>query len=208
MSILPLLATSLQRRDEVPNQELAKQIAAQKDKKAIQELVDNLQNNNSDIQHDCIKVLYEIGAINPSLITGYATNLMALLDHKNNRMQWGAMMAIYSITTENPQLVYAALPNIIACIDKGSVITKDYGVNILIALCAVKQYAANAFTLLIEQLISSPANQLPMYAEKAMPVIHDLNKERFINTLSARLGDIEKYSKRKRVEQVIKKLNK
>ncbi|MCB0545469.1 MAG: hypothetical protein KDC70_18225, partial [Saprospiraceae bacterium] len=60
MSILDKLSTSLNRRDEVPNQELAKKILKTKDKKAIKELAENLENKNKGIQSDCIKVLYEI----------------------------------------------------------------------------------------------------------------------------------------------------
>ena len=207
MSILPKLASSLDRRDEVPNQELAKQIATKKDKKSVQELIDNLNNKRKDIQNDCIKVLYEIGEINPSLISDYAKEFIALLEHKNNRLQWGAMTAINTITLENPKVIYASLIKIIAAADRGSVITKDYGVNILIKLCSLKQYADNAFSLLIEQLLSSPTNQLPMYAEKAMPLINDKNKALFIKTLTSRLDDIEKDTKRKRVEKVIKKFS-
>lgn len=207
MSVIPKLASSLDRRDEVPNQELAKQIATKKDKKAVKELIDNLNNKSKDIQNDCIKVLYEVGEINPSLISDYAKEFIALLDNKNNRLQWGAMTAINTITLENPKVIYASLVKIITAADRGSVITKDYGVNILIKLCSLKQYADNAFSLLIEQLLSSPTNQLPMYAEKAMPIINDKNKALFIKTLTSRLGDIEKDTKRKRVEKVIKKFS-
>ena len=35
MSVLPKLASSLDRRDEVPNRELAKEIVLTKDKKAV-----------------------------------------------------------------------------------------------------------------------------------------------------------------------------
>lgn len=206
MSVIPKLASSLDRRDEVPNQELAKQIASKKDKKSVKELVENLNNKSKDIQNDCIKVLYEIGEINPSLISDYAKEFIGLLDHKNNRLQWGAMTAINTITLENPKVVYGSLVKIITAADRGSVITKDYGVNILIKLCSIKQYADNAFSLLNEQLLSSPTNQLPMYAEKAMPIINDKNKTLFIKTLTSRLGDIEKDTKRKRVEKVIKKI--
>jgi hypothetical protein len=207
MSVIPKLASSLDRRDEVPNQELAKQIATKKDKKAVQELIDNLNNKSKDIQNDCIKVLYEVGELNPSLISDYAKDFIALLDNKNNRLQWGAMTAINTITLENPKVIYASLVKIISAADRGSVITKDYGVNILIKLCSLKQYADNAFSLLIEQLLSSPTNQLPMYAEKAMPIINDKNKTLFIKTLTSRVGDIEKDTKRKRVEKVIKKFS-
>ena len=207
MSVLDKLATSLNRRDEIPNQELAKQIAKKKDVKAIRELIDNLANKNKDIQNDCIKVLYEIGAINPSLIADYAKNFIALLDHKNNRLQWGGMTAINAITLENPKMIYASLGKIIAAADKGSVITKDYAVNILIDLCSIKQYAEKSFSLLNEQLMESATNQLPMYAERTMPIINDKNKKMFVATLSKRLGDIDKDSKRKRLENVIKKIS-
>lgn len=208
MSVIPKLASSLDRRDEVPNQELAKQIANKKDKNSVKELIDNLNHKSKDIQNDCIKVLYEIGEINPSLISDYAKEFIALLDHKNNRLQWGAMTAINTITLENPKVVYGSLTKIIEAADKGSVITKDYGVNILIKLCSIKQYADNAFSLLFEQLLTSPTNQLPMYAERAMPIINDKNKALFIKTLTSRLDDIEKDTKRKRVEKVIKKFSK
>ena len=117
------------------------------------------------------------------------------------------MTALHTITLENPKVIYAGLGKIIAAADRGSVITKDYAVNILITLCSIKNYASNAFSLLIEQLKGSPVNQLPMYAEKAMPVINDNNKLLFIKTLVSRLDDIEKDTKRKRVEKVIKKFS-
>ncbi len=58
MNVIQKLASSLNRRDEVPNQELAKQIAGKNDKKAVKELIDNLANKSRDIENDCIKVLY------------------------------------------------------------------------------------------------------------------------------------------------------
>ncbi len=63
---------------------------------------------------------------------------------------------------------------------------------ILIKLCSLEKYAAVAFSLFNEQLLKSPTNQLPMYAENAMPIITEKNKEKFIKTLSSRLPDIEK----------------
>ena len=119
MNIINKLASSLNRRDEVLNQELAKQIAAKNDAKAVQELMDNLNNKNKDIQNDCIKVLYEIGESKPLLIAEYANNFVDLLDNKNNRLQWGAMTAINTITPENPKAVYSSLPKIVAAANQG-----------------------------------------------------------------------------------------
>ena len=146
MTIIDKLATTLNRRDEIPNQELAKKIADSNDKKAVKELFENLYNKNKDIQNDCIKVIYEIGTLKPKLIAGFADDLVTLLDNKNNRLQWGAMTALNTITNENPKVIYSALAKIIAVADKGSVITNYHCVNILIKLGATKEYADNAFS--------------------------------------------------------------
>lgn len=208
MSILNKIATALGRRDEVPNQELARQIASKNDNAAVKELIENLHNKSKDIQHDCIKVLYEIGEIKPALIAAFVRDFLFLLDHKNNRLQWGAMHALDVITSENPKLIYASLNKIIASAEKGSVITRDHAVNILIKLAAIKAYAADAFSLLNEQLISSPINQLAMYAERAMPIINEKNKTVFIKTLNTRMNDLEKESQVKRIQKVIKQVSK
>ena len=208
MSVINQLASSLQRRDEAPNMELAANIAAAKNKAAVKELITHLAGKNKDIRNDCIKVLYETGHIAPELIAPYLQDFVALLSHKDNRLQWGAMTALDAITAEAPGAIYDVLPEILAAADSGSVITKDHAVNILIRLAGIKDCAADIFPLLNEQLLSSPVNQLPMYAENALPVIDDSNRAVFVATLTARLADIEKESKRKRVEKVIKKAGK
>jgi len=208
MTIISKLASSLNRRDEVPNQELAKQIAKANDTKAVKELFENLRNKSKDIQHDCIKVIYETGMLKPDLVAGYIRELLALLTHKNNRLQWGAMIALHIIVNEDPKAIYAALPKIMDAADKGSVITNDHCIGILIKMCSVKKYAADAFALLNERLKKSPGNQLPMYAENALPIINETNKAAFIQTLQSKLGNIEKDTKRARVEKIIKKLTK
>jgi|SRR3954464_12508016 HEAT repeat protein len=207
MSVLSKLASALNRKDEVPNQELAKQLASKADRKAIQELIENLTNKSSAIQSDCIKVLYEIGERKPQLIAEYVKEFIALLDNKNNRLQWGAMTALSSIALEAPKIVNAGISKILSVSNNGSVIAKDHAVNILIKLSSIKPYNETAFPLLIKELLKSPTNQLPMYAEKAMPVINEKNKRLFIKTLSSRLDDIEKDTKRKRVEKVIQKFS-
>jgi hypothetical protein len=206
MSIINQLASSLDRRDEIPNQELAKRIIENNDNNAIQELVNHLKDKNKNIQNDCIKVLYEVGEQKPEMIAGHAQIFIDLLDNKSNRLVWGAMTAIDCITLDEPKTVYPVLKKLIDIADNGSVITRDHLVSILIKLASKKEYAEDAFSLLDEQLMICPTNQLPMYAENLMPIINDHNKRVFITTLSSRLPEIEKESKRKRVEKVIKKL--
>ena len=207
MPVIEKLASSLNRRDEKPNQELAKKIADKKDKAAVKELILLLQHKSKDIQFDCIKVLYEIGELQPSLIKEYTNNFIDLLESKHNRNIWGAMHALDCITPEDPKQIYSNLSKIMDAAEKGSVITKDHAVAILIKLCTVKQYAENVFVLVIELLKHCPTNQLPMYAENAMGIINEKNKTVFIKTLRSRLDEIEKETKRKRVEKVIKKIS-
>lgn len=204
MTILDKLATSLDRRDEVPNQELAIRIAGAGDQRAVQELVENLAHKNKNIQSDCIKVLYEIGERRPELIAKYYKDFAKLLLSKNNRLVWGAMTALDSIASIEPKGVYGALAQILASVDIGSVITRDHAVGILVKLASQKQYASNVEPLLIEQLMSSPNNQFPMYAEKALAVINKTNKKRFEDVMTRRLQGLEKDSQKKRVEKVLK----
>src|SRR5512147_2818588 len=101
MSVLDKLAHSLGRRDEVPNQELARDLAARKDKAGIHEIAENLWNKDRNIQADCIKVLYEVGYMEPKLIADYAEDFAKLLRSKNNRLVWGGMTALAAVAKVN-----------------------------------------------------------------------------------------------------------
>ncbi|WP_353720692.1 hypothetical protein [Dyadobacter sp. 676] len=206
MSVLSRLASSLNRRDEVPNQELAAEIVQNADEAAVKELVDGLDHRRKDVRHDCIKVLYEIGAQRPGLIAGYARTFVSLLDDKSNRMQWGAMTALNTIALERPDVVFEAIPGLAAVAGKGSVITRDNFVAILTKLAGIPGYSEAALLLLNEQMLGCPSNQLPMYAENALLVMAGALRQEFVRTLTSRLADFEKESKRKRVEKVLKRL--
>jgi hypothetical protein len=208
MSVIDKLAWATGNRDEVANIGLAKQIAKKNDKGAVAELVENLTAKNAAIRSDCIKALYELGELKPELIAPYEKDFLKLLTGKDNRLQWGAMTALSCICKVSPKTIYKSLTAIMDAADHGTVITNDRVVRILITLTAEKQFADNTFTLLIDKLKSCPDNQLPMYAEQAMEIINDKNKAPFIKVLQSRLDGIEKESKRKRVEKVIKKLSK
>lgn len=207
MSVLDKLATSLNRRDEVPNQELARRIVSRRDTAAIQELIDNLNHKNKGIQNDCIKVLYEIGGANPDLIAKYYKNFGKLLESKNNRMVWGAMTALDTIALKEPKGVHGMLSRILKTADtSGSVIARDHAVGILAKMGTLKPYKSNCGALLIEQLMSCPDNQFPMYVEKAFPVIDAEHSKRFRQVIEKRALEFEKDSQKKRVAKVLKKL--
>lgn len=207
MSVLNRLASANGIRNAEPNKELASELIKSKDKKAIKELVENLHHKDKNIQSDCIKVLYEIGEQKPELIADYDKEFLELLHHKNNRLVWGAMTALDCIAAINPKEMFKHLSTILDVADKGSVITKDHGVGILIKLSKEKAYTDDTLILLLDLMRSAATNQLPKYAEDAISAISDKHKKDFVKVLSSRLNDFDKETKKVRLEKVIKKLS-
>jgi lipoate-protein ligase A len=59
---------------------------------------------------------------------------------------------------------------------------------------------------LLDQFKDCPTNQLPKYAEDSFSIVSEKFKPKFVKTLQSRLSEIEKDTKKKRVEKIIKKL--
>lgn len=200
------LASVLGRRDEEPNILLAQEIAQNNDKNAIEELFQLIQGKQKDLQNDSIKVLYEIGEISPQMISPYCNDFMDALISKNNRLQWGAMTALKTISLLEADHIANNIMTLENAVEQGSVITRDNYVAILTNLISLPPYQELAFNAIIKQLSQCPTNQLAMYAELVSTKIKSPYSKKFTETLSGRLEEIEKDSKRKRVEKVIKKI--
>ena len=204
MSILNRLAHLLGRRDEIPNQELARELAAKKDKKGIREIAENLWNKDKNIQADCIKVLYEVGAIQPGLITGHTEDFVKCLRSKNNRLAWGGMMALVSVAKANPDSVFKHLDAIKKAKETGSVITVDNAISTLAHTAAAnKKYNEAIFPYLLQHLAGCRPKDVPQHSEKSIPALNGSNKAEFINILEKRLEDLSG-SGLSRVKKVIK----
>lgn len=134
MTYIEKIAYHVGHRDEVPNQELAALLAKEKNHKGIEEIASYLHDDNTSIQSDCIKVLYEIGYISPHLITKYADTFIDLLQSKSNRMVWGAMIALSTIAEDVPEDIWSHRQRIMELIETGTVITNVSGVKTLINL--------------------------------------------------------------------------
>lgn len=204
--MLSRLATSLGRRDEAPNQELATKIAGSGEAEAVKELVDNLSNKDKNIQSDCIKVLYEIGARDPRLIAAHCKEFGRLLTNKNNRLVWGGMSALDSIAAVDPKSIYSMLQEIVKAAGVGSVITHDHAVGILVKLVSIKEYAGACLPILLEQLKKCPDNQFPMYAEMSLQVASQSAKRELAKAIGVRLSGLRKESQRRRVEKALGRL--
>ncbi len=203
MSVISRLATSLGRRDDVPNQELAQELAASQARSDIQELVANLKNRDRKIQSDCIKVLYEIGYIAPELIAEYVEEFLGLLKSKNNRLVWGGMSALATIAGLKADILYGYRDEIKAAIEQGSVITVDRGIKALSVVAGQKEtYRAELLPWLLAHLKNCRPKDVPQRAEAILRAVDSESKEQFIEIIQSRMADMRP-SQEKRLRKVI-----
>lgn len=204
MSVLKKIAFYLGRRDEVPNQEVARELAQTQNKADIQEIAANLWNKDSNVQSDCLKVLYELGYLKPELVADYTADFIKLLKHKNNRMVWGSMIALGSVAGLRGDEIYAHLDEIKRVMADGSVITVDNGVKVLAEAAATSpERRAAIFPFLLQHLETCRPKEVPQHAEKILLAVDASNKEAFTRTLVKRMADTTA-SQTARLRKVIK----
>ena len=203
MSVIDRLASALGRRDDVPNQELAKELAVARAVDGIRELVANLQHPDRNIQSDCIKVLYEIGYIAPELIAEYVEEFLALLKSKNNRLVWGGMIALSTIAALKAPVLYVHRDEIERAIEKGSVITADRGVKALSVVASQgAEYRDTLFPYLLDHLAACRPKDVPLRAEAVLAAVDEGNKAAFIKVIGDRMTEMRP-SQVKRLQKVI-----
>ncbi|CAM3841470.1 hypothetical protein [Mesobacillus zeae] len=204
MSVVNLLASQLGRNDEEPNIELAHKLAKEENHAAIEEIIENLSCKDKKIQHDCIKVAYEIGQVKPELIGKYALNFIELLKSRNNRLVWGGMTALSTIAEAASETIMEHLDTLKSAMKIGSVITIDKGVLTLAKLAAVsKENNDMIFPFLLHHLENCRPKEIPQHSESTLFAVTNENKEEFLKVLRKR----EKYltvPQLKRVKKIYK----
>ena len=206
MSVLNKIAFYQNRRDEVPNQQLAKELAQTKNHVAIKEIAANLTNKNQNVQSDCLKVLYEIGYLKPELIAPYVDNFLSLLQSKNNRMVWGATIALATIADLKPQQIHKQLKTVTDAVDHGTLITVVWGVKALGKLAAADPtYKLEIMPFLTAQLKKCIPRDVPMHAESILPAIDAQNKQQILAVLETRKTEMTN-SQLTRLKKVVKQI--
>jgi hypothetical protein len=191
MSTLEKIAYFQGRRDEVPNQVLAKELAGEKDKEGIKEIAKNLENGNKNIRSDCLKVLYEIGYLDPALIAGYVGEFLKLLRAKDNRLVWGAMIGLASIASQRPKEVWASIDDVIRVTDSGTVISRMWGTRTLAQVAAADPiYRRKILPLLIHQLRTCIPRDVPTYSESILCAVDHEAKGEFLEVMESRCPEL------------------
>ena len=207
MSVLNEIAWFQHRRDEVPNQVLARKLAESGDTAGIAEIAANLENAETNIQSDCIKVLYETAYINPQVVAPYVDHFLALLKQRNNRMVWGGMIAIAAIARFKVNELIKNEAEIRKAMEEGSLITVDNAVKTLTTLAANDaDYRRQIFPYLLRHLEGSRALDFPRYAEVIACGVDEYNRIDFISVLEKRMPELGG-ARAIRVKKVLNKLS-
>jgi hypothetical protein len=206
--MLEKLACKLGRNDEAPNIELAESLCKNKDTAGIGEIAGGLKGNDKAIANDCIKVLYEIGERNPSLIAEYADDFISLLSSKSNRLVWGGMTALSTIADLVPDIIYRKINIVLSAFHHGSVITVDNSVTVLAKLCrSNKVYKDRLFPLLLEHLQTCRPREVAQHAErisicvgkddmKELFGILDMRRDYLLSSQKSRITKLENHLKK------------
>ena len=192
LSVLEKIAFYRNRRDEVPNQELARELAETENMEGIKEIAQNLWHKNKSVQSDCLKVLYEIGYLKPDLISNYVDEFLKLLKSKNNRMVWGAMIGLSTIAEKKTEEIWVHINDVIDAVEQGSLITVVWGIKTLARVASKdKKYNEFIFPILIKKLKKSIPRDLPLHAESIYPAVDSENKKEFIAVLDSRKSELK-----------------
>lgn len=204
MTILQRIAYFQGRRDEVPNQELAQELVDTKDNEGIREIVAGLGHQDANVRSDCIKVLYEVGYRDPTLVAAYAPDVLKLLRSKDNRLVSGAMIALSTVASLKPDELFQQRAAILQAMAEDSVITVDAAVKTLATVaCARDEYRRELLPHRLEHLSTCRPKDVPQHAESTLPAVNAQHSAEFVPVLERRLPDLSG-TQAKRVTKAIR----
>jgi len=201
------IAYSKGRRDEVPNQELARALARTRDTVGIAEIAKGLHHPTPAVRSDCIKVLYEIGYLRPELIAPYVSEFLELLTERNNRLVWGGMIALATISSRRAPEIWDQIDPVMETIERGTLITQIWGTRVLSGVAStLPKSRPRVLPALAARIETCDPRDLPLHAEGALPGVDELNRGTFAAILAGRLDELSEAQAR-RVRIVIRKLD-
>jgi hypothetical protein len=198
------------RRDRTPNLDLARDLVARDDTTGIREIAENMWNDNKNIHSDCMNVMYEIGRIDPNLITPYAVDFIKFLKSKHHNMVLGAITALAEIAKVKPDFIFKHLDEIKKIKETSSDnIAVDKSISALAHTAAADgEYSKTIFPYLLQHLLACHHREVPEHAERILPAVNENNNAEFIKTLEKRLDEISgsDFTRLKKIIRIAEKL--
>ncbi len=206
MNIVDRFSSSLDQRDQGPNEVIAQQVADENNLTLLGEVIQVIHSSASvRIKNDAVMVLMALSRINAAHLKEYVDLLVGILTSKSNRQVFGGMIALANVTPLVRDKVQPHLSIILEAMDRGTVVTRDHGFTILTELYQIDQ-TGDLLALIHEQLLSAPPNQVGQYTEKFMAVVKKGDVPIFIEALEVRSGELTNEHHRKRLGKNMKKL--
>ena len=206
MSIRHLLSSAQDRRDMLPNKELAKMIVQSRNATAVSELETLLVTQDDQLLFDVLKTLQIIGEEAPEMIAHLYPKLAFVLGHKTNKVVWMGMCVMSNISYLHPEITYQLLPTIMERMNAGGAIMKDKGFSIMLSLYLGSQYQEDLNVLMLEQLRLAPDNQFGQYIEKWMACVLPAHTAGLVAVTEERIAELSDPMHKKRSIKVLKKI--
>ncbi len=197
------------RRDRTPNLDLARDLAARDDTAGIREIAENMWNDNKNIHTDCMNVMYELGRVDPNLITPYAGDFIKFLESKHQIMAQGAITALSEIAKVKPDFIFQHLDEIKKVTETGSEISVNKSISALAYTAAAnEEYSKAIFPYLLQHLLTCHHKEVPEHAERILPAVNENNNFVFIKTLEKRLEELSgsDFTRLKKIIRIAEKI--
>ncbi len=206
MSVLDRFSSSMGRRDQGPNQSIAAEISRGVDVELLEEVISATDHATPAIANDAVMTLMVVAEHRPEMLKPHVTHLFSLLQSTASRQVWGSMIALSHLKEICWKEIYDNLGLILDTMDKGSVVARDHGYSLLVAL--YEQDPECLWPLMKEQLLKCPPNQFGQYVEKTMPVILQKDLPGLVQVVEVRLEEFDNEYHRKRALKNLRKLRK
>lgn len=196
-------------RNEIPNQELAKELAETDNIDGVNEIAEYLYDKNKSISSDCIKVLYETGYLKPELIQQHVDVFLDLLSSKINRMVWGGMIALSTIAQLKADEIFQKIDFVLDIIVKGTVITQVSGIMTLVGVAlADKKYKEKLLPILFDYLEKCRPVDFAKRTETILPLIISEDEKFVIERIIEIKKEDLSTAQLKKLKTVLNKFNK
>ncbi len=207
-NVVDQFSSSLDHRDQGPNEVIAQQIVDEEGGKLLEKVTQVIHGKyTTRIKNDAVMVLMAVSRIHPGILVNQMDLFIQLLDSKSNRQVFGSMIALANIAPLVREKIKPHLAKILQAMDEGTVVTRDHGFTILTELYK-DDPSGDLLTLINEQILNAPSNQVGQYTEKFMEVVRKEDVSAFVEALEARAQELTNEHHLKRLGKNLKKLRK
>ena len=198
------LASSQGQQAQHLNIQLGQELARAQDPRRVAAMVELLADPGA--RSDAIKVLYEGGYVEPSMLVPHAAVFFDLLGDRRNRMVWGGMIALIGVAKAAPEIVWERRDELIAVAEGGTVITQESAFRALVAVAASAPDRLAALTPWIVRVIEEGRDKdLVRRATLALPVLDSEAQAQVVSTLACRAAELGSKSMRTKAERLVRK---